>query len=260
MHSVEDKLSDEITAGIERWRAQPPSQLLDHERDCCRMARAWFHSLDYSFDSVVASADRFRGPRWIRDRYPWGPSRWPLSWCEVVEAEELDCGALTALAREVFTTRGVLCWPAQLVQRFSMQDTQHWRTLWGSGPGLFEWTAGDLIYHEAAAVVVRDRSVKIWDPTHNWWIPPEQADGYGATLLVRVSVPDHAVGEGALGWGSHRLRPNAWEAVADTRVPATPGAACADGQWSDRQLSPRPAQDAGRVSGATVCLDPAGLS
>lgn len=213
MDSVEDKLSDEVTAGIERWRAQPPSDLLDHGAECCRTARAWFHSLDYS----LASADRFRGPRWVRDRYPWGPSRWPLSWCEVVEAEELDCGALTALARDVFTTRGVLCWPAQLVQRFSTQDTQHWRTLWGSGAGLFEWTAGHLIYHEAAAVVAPDRSIKIWDPTHNWWIPPEQVDGYGATLLARVSVTGQEHAGSALHWGSHRLRPSIWEEIAVPR-------------------------------------------
>src|SRR5574342_271092 len=98
MYSVEDKLCSEERVGVARWKVQPPSQLVDHGHDCCRVARAWLVSLDYSLDSVLASADRFRGPGWIRDRYPWGPSRWPLSWCEVVVAEQLDCGALTALA------------------------------------------------------------------------------------------------------------------------------------------------------------------
>jgi hypothetical protein len=219
MYSVEDKLCEEAKVGVERWMVQPPSQLLDHGRECCRVARAWFRSLDYSLDSVLASADRFRGPGWIRDRYPWGPSRWPLSWCGLVVAEHLDCGALTALAREVFTARGLICLPAQLIQRYSTQDTHQWRKRWGSGPGLFEWTAGQLIYHEAAAILVRDRVIKVWDPTHNWWIPPDQSDGYGATLAMRVNVAGSELAADAFLWGSHRLRPNTWEEVGGRRLP-----------------------------------------
>jgi urea transporter len=264
MYSVGDELRDgrekldgEVAAGVERWLAQPPSRLLDHGRDCCELARRWFHSLDYSFDSMLASADRFRGPGWVRDRYPWGPSRWPLYWCEAVEARRLDCGALTALACEVFASRGVTCWPVQLIQRFSVRDIRQWREQWGSGPGLFGWTAGEFIYHEAAAVVAADGSIGIWDPTHNWWIPSAQSDGYGSTLFVRVSVTDHDVARDVVIWGSHRLRPSEWEELGGGRAREARRPSLAD-RVRDKWRRPIRVTDLRDVApGSTAMLDAA---
>ncbi len=72
----------------------------------------------------------------------------------------------------------------------------------------------ELIYHEGCAVVVRDREIKLWDPTASWWVNPKQFGGYGAVLLARIfdtGASDH------FKWGAHTIRPNRWEKIERAR-------------------------------------------
>ena len=113
----------DTAAAVAEWEHFPASSILHHGRRCCRVAREWLFSMDFS---QLSGGDPLTGPRWIARRYAWGPSRWPISWCEAVEQKNLDCGALAALAAEVFAARGVRAFPAQFIQQFTEDATRHW--------------------------------------------------------------------------------------------------------------------------------------
>jgi hypothetical protein len=197
--------STETNALIERWKELRPTAILDHGKNCCRVVREWLSAMDRS---LLVNASLFCAPRWIRERYEWGPSRWPLYWCEIVELNTLDCGALAALTREVLADRGVIAFAVQLVQQFSEQDVHHWRERWMTAGQSVDWIAGTCVYHEACAVIVYENRIRIWDPTNNFWIYPGQSPGYEATLAARViaTVSDPST----LVWGNHQIALNRW--------------------------------------------------
>jgi hypothetical protein len=189
-----------------KWDGWPASTLSHHGRACCEIAREWVLSTDFS---QLGSAATLTGPRWVRQRYPWGPSPWPLHWCEAVERERLDCGAHAAIAQELFTARGLTSYPLQLVQQFSEDATRHWGRRWGEDDIPARWIDGDVIYHEGCAVVVAEAELKLWDASAGWWINPRQAGGYGALLSVRVCDPS-AASPSVFTWGARRLAANVW--------------------------------------------------
>ena len=194
------------------WASHVPSVLWHHGAECCTVAQAWFRAMDRSM---------WRGdgaPAWIRARYDWGPTRWPLYWCDAVGAEELDCGAQAALAIEAFRGRGVDAVPVQLVQRYDVHDVPHWHRRWtecGASPG---WAAEGLVYHEACAVITDGRA-RVWNPTATSWASPENVRGYGSIVAVRIggATPTGRT----LAWGGLELPFGAW---ASPRASA-PGAA-----------------------------------
>ena len=82
----------ESSTPYERWTSQLPSHISSHRGgDCCSLALSWLRGM------AASHADDRTG-RWVRDHGQWGPSRWPLHWCEAAREEVLDCGALAALA------------------------------------------------------------------------------------------------------------------------------------------------------------------
>src|SRR5829696_6133350 len=92
----------ELNAALDRWRYSLSSAFLHHGKSCCTMAREWLFGTDHS---QLNGQHRLMGPRWLRKRYEWGPSQWPMTWCQALEQESLDCGALAALTREIFVAR-----------------------------------------------------------------------------------------------------------------------------------------------------------
>ncbi len=195
----------EIDALIERWKEIQPSAILDHGKDCCRVAQEWLSAMDRS---LLVNASLFCAPRWIRERYEWGPSRWPLYWCEIIELNTLDCGAMAALTRAVLMQRGLVVFPTQLIQRFSEQDARHWQERWIKAGQSADWIIGTHIYHEACAVIFHKNRIEIWDPANSFWIYPDQSPGYGATLAIRViaTVSNLSI----LVWGGHQIALNSW--------------------------------------------------
>src|SRR5437868_11913281 len=101
---------------FEKWKDWHPSQISHHGTLCCEIAREWINSTDFS---ELGGGSVFTGPRWLRQKFNWGASAYPIFWCEAARKETLDCGALAALAHEVFTVRGVKSFRVQLIQRFS---------------------------------------------------------------------------------------------------------------------------------------------
>ncbi len=206
---VESKHHSELRVAISRWTYSSPSTLLHHGKTCCSIAREWLFATD---KSQLNGHDQLMGPRWLRRRYEWGPSQWPMTWCYAVEQKFLDCGALAALSREVFAARGVTCYAAQLIQRYTEQTTDHWFSEWTDHPASTHWIQGALIYHEACAVEIAPNEIRIWDPSAGWWANPKQNGGYSSILALRVvTSPGNQVT--SLNWGEHEIGPDVWQTV-----------------------------------------------
>jgi len=195
----------EIDIAIERFSHKKPSIILDHGNKCCTLAREWFVSMDRSF---LVHGSVFSGPRWIRIRWNWGPVMWPLYWCQIPELETLDCGALAALARIAFECRGLVVFPVQLIQCFSVQDVHQWRIKWERDLYPVDWISGNMVYHEACAVIIQENQLKVWDPTDAYWISPSQIIGYAATVAARFDLKNNHFG--ILKWDNVTIHPNIW--------------------------------------------------
>jgi hypothetical protein len=198
-----------VTSCSAKWRDWPASTISHHGRACCDIAREWILATDCS---QLGDAAVLTGPRWLPQRYPWGPSPWPLHWCEAVECKRLDCGAHAAVAHELFTARGVRSWPAQFMQQFSEDATRHWADKWRKEEIATSWIDGDLIYHEGCAIALDQDKIKLWDASAGWWITPQQSGGYGSLLSVRVFARELE----SFRWGGRRIAANTWEQVRPT--------------------------------------------
>jgi hypothetical protein len=185
------------------WQAWAPSVLASHDAECCRGARAWFLAMDRSLWRGVGA------PGWIRRHYEWGPTRWPLHWCEAVGAKALCCGAQAALSVEAFRARGMDAVPVQLVQRYEAHHLPHWHSRWTEGGANPAWAgAADAdVYHEAVAVLDGDRA-RIWNPTAAAWAEPGAAGGYGGIVAIRIGGPRPA--GRTVAWGGAALPLGEW--------------------------------------------------
>jgi hypothetical protein len=201
--AVEGTEAPENTSCTTQWHHWPASTISHHGQVCCDIAREWIVGID---NSQLGDGAAITGPRWLRHKYPWGPSRWPLHWCEAVELEQLDCGAHAAIAQELFAARGVTSFPAQFVQQFSTEATGHWTQKWEEEQITAAWIQGDLIYHEGCAVALGDGEIKLWDASAGWWINPRQLGGYGGLRSVRIFAPQ---GDTFL-WGDRQIVADVW--------------------------------------------------
>lgn len=187
-----------------------PSLVTCHGSVCCSGARAWLRALDRSYAFADGS---WTPPTWLREQYCWGPSRWPMTWCEIPTMETLDCGALAAVSTELWQLRGEAAYPIQLVLRYPRSVVAGWRAMWMEEAVPSTWLDGDLCYHEATALVRQDR-LEIWDPTENRWLEPESADrsSFGALVALRLP-PDRALGQLEVHWGGLDVPWGAWRMV-----------------------------------------------
>jgi hypothetical protein len=219
MSLAEDKIEfDEIDfadthTAMQKWQLCPASAISHHGEQCCQIAREWVLSTDYS---QLNAGNPLTGPRWLRQKYTWGPSSWPIYWCEAVEKKTLDCGALAALAQEVFAARGVRCYPAQFIQQYSEDATRQWSKRWDADDVSVHWIKEDLIYHEGCAVVVRDNEIRLWDASAGWWVNPKQFGGYGGLLALRI-CDTHGNSPAEFIWGTQHISPNQWQKIERAR-------------------------------------------
>jgi hypothetical protein len=194
----------------DRWQAFPFSSLSHHGQACCETARLWVVAMDFA---QLNGAPLESGPRWLRHKYKWGPSPWPMHWCEAVKRKTIDCGAHAALALEAFRGRGLTAFPAQLVQRYSRDATDQWRSKWEGDDVSCHWLEGEHIYHEATALLVGEDEVKIWDGSAGSWVNPVQGGGYGSLVALRLFADGQWGGGDGLRWGERRLKPNQWTQI-----------------------------------------------
>ena len=199
----------DLDAGIANWERCPASTVSHHGEACCDIAREWIVGMDFS---QLNTGNPLIGPRWLRKKFKWGPLKWPIHWCEVVQQETLDCGALAALSYELFRARGVRSFPAQFILEFNDVSTRHWSETWSAAGSCLSWISEGLIYHEGCAIAVLDNEIKLWDATATWWINPKQFGGYAGLLAVRV-FDIAVVTANTLIWGRHRIPANIWHKV-----------------------------------------------
>ncbi|HEY9405610.1 MAG TPA: hypothetical protein VIQ24_23370 [Pyrinomonadaceae bacterium] len=203
----------DTSAAMQKWQHFPASTISHHGGQCCQLAREWIISTDYS---QLNAGDPLTGPRWLRQKYTWGPSTWPIYWCEAVERKTLDCGVLAALTQEVFAARGVKSYHAQFIQQYSEDATRQWSERWINGDASVHWIKEDLIYHEGCAVLVRDNEVRLWDPSAGWWVNPKQSGGYGGLLALRIFATQVSPSTEFI-WGKQRIIPNQWQKIERVR-------------------------------------------
>ena len=161
-----------------------PSLISNHEAVCCRTALAWFRGIDATFSYMGTD---WHPPKWLRRKYDWGPVPWPLFWCSVAAAQRLDCGALAALAVQLYRFRGQPVTPAQLILRYPIHATEQWSRMWEREDLDSSWIVDNLCYHEACAVLDGSR-LTMWDPTESRWLEPPGSpkEGFAAVVAVRI--------------------------------------------------------------------------
>ncbi len=198
----------DLDAGIQNWQNFPASSISHHGGACCEVARDWMIGMDFS---QLNGGNPLTGPRWLRQKFKWGPSKWPMHWCEAVREKTLDCGALAALSHQLFLARGVRSFAAQFILEFNDASKRHWQETWAAEKTCTHWISEGLIYHEGCAVAVGENEIKLWDATATWWVNPRQFGGYAGLLAVRVFK---ANAPREFSWGAHSVPANTWHKVA----------------------------------------------
>ena len=193
-----------------RWMEHPCSSIVHHEKKCCEEARLWFLAYARSMEGTTATQNKLRPPVWLGQLYTWGPSHWPIAWCELIEEKILDCGVFAALAREIFQAQGVSVHPAQALISYNEGCTGHWKDLWREaekkekGGNLFPWVGEKIVYHEVCILEMPAGAGKLYDSTFSHWMEPENRAGFGAMLAVRTECPR------LLSWGGKTLSHGEW--------------------------------------------------
>ena len=203
-------------AVFENWREFPYTNVSHHGSACCEMAREWLYAMDYT---QLNGGSPFTGPRWLRQRYNWGPTVYPIHWCEAIEEKTLDCGALASLSREVFKSRNVRAYPAQLVQQFTTHATAQWQKKWIEKEASTHWINDDVIYHEGCAILTEGNEIKVWDSSAGWWVRPIPQNGYGSLLALRICA-DERNNISVFQWGDHKIAPNRWQKFESQQLAA----------------------------------------
>ena len=189
-----------------RWQAFPNSQISHHGAACCDIAREWLVAYDFA---QLNGGDKLTGPRWMREHSSWGPTTWPIHWCEAVDAKVVDCGVHAAIAHEAFTARGVRAFRAQFVQRYDEGSGASWCESWGKHGASDHWVDGDTIYHEGNAVLTGSNAIKLWDGSAGSWINPRNREGYGTVVALRITTD--AVNElQTFDWGGREVPADEW--------------------------------------------------
>ena len=195
---------------FDKWKNWQASQISHHGKLCCEIAREWLIASDRS---ELSGDPIYTGPRWLRQKYNWGASAFPIYWCEAVRKETLDCGALAAFAHEVLTARGVKTYRVQLVQKFSEVATSQWSNSWNINNEPLPWVKDDLIYHEGVAIETADKKIKVWDASAGWWIDSKPLKGYGALMAIRFSGLNLPFSKTII-WGEHIIDPDKWTLIS----------------------------------------------
>jgi hypothetical protein len=204
-----EKSAFEKEKNFYRWIEHPSSEIIHHDSHCCEEAKLWFMAYAQSMQIGSLSQFQLNAPFWLIDLFKWGPSKWPISWCEVVREKVVDCGVFSALAREVFKAQGHEVHPAQALLSYNKTCTNHWKELWKAGfedgkKKSFPWIGDEIVYHEILVLEKDDGSGRFYDSTFGQWYEPGARTGFGALLAVRSECPR------ILQWGNKQISCGEW--------------------------------------------------
>jgi hypothetical protein len=211
------RIDEAFQATMDYGERIAPSVLGHHGQPCCERARAWFLMMDRFFNGHNHAV-----PIWIRLHWEWGPSRWPLYWCEAMEAKKLDCGVLAALTMEALQQRRAEAFLCQLILRYDARTIEQWRKAWFDAGVTPDWAMGEYAYHECCAIL-RKSEIAVWDPSINAPVKPT-ARGYGgaAALRLRSNVTD----PDPVFWGRLPVNVNQWLILEENRAVPGPEQVC----------------------------------
>ena len=212
-HSLFVQMLMEKEPDFDRWVEHPTSCILHHHRPCCDQARLWFLAYARSMEIWTLAQFKVKAPTWLSKIFTWGPSPWPISWCEVMTAPTIDCGVFAALAREVFSAQGQVAYAAQGILSYNETCTQHWKDLWQEGCILedgkkiedsFPWIGTELVYHELCVLEMPGHQARVFDSTFGMWHESHQRLGFGSLLALRTECPR------LLNWGNKTISYGEW--------------------------------------------------
>lgn len=186
-----------------------PSAIGCHGEGCCRDALAWLRGMD---GASSYRDGRWLPPTWLREKYEWGPTAWPLHWCSVPEMERLDCGALAALAVQLYRLRGQSAARVQLALHYPSHVVEQWSRMWQREALSANWIVGELCYHEVCGVV-EGVDVLLWDPTENRWLDPPLSPNDAFASVAALKVAEGVAGDRTLHWGGIPISCGQWLSV-----------------------------------------------
>lgn len=186
------------------WETKATSSLIHHRRECCDNARSWLLCMSKSFEFSNTNTQKIIAPTWLNSFYKWGPSKWPIPWCEVVKNKTIDCGVFAAFAKEIFEFSGFEAYSGQVIQHYSQQSLYQIKQNWEAAGYKPKWLTDSCVYHEVCAIRISHDEVKIYDPTDALWLDPDKNSGNGAVLSLRLELPM------SMRWGQHSLAQDQW--------------------------------------------------
>lgn len=181
-----------------------PSQISDHEADCCVSAITWINMID-RIDGLLFN--RKMPSRRFHDLFEWGPLTWPIHWCELVSSTTIDCGGFASLYEHLFSIRGYDCGRLQLIEHADPAQVIRWRSLWESLPNAStSWLISDKqVYHEAL-VIRQNNTFLFFDPTDHAELGSRFS--LGGTVIAMRFCSDRF--ESLPKWNGRILEPWAW--------------------------------------------------
>lgn len=194
---------NQLSIAVDLWRSQPPSRIGSHSSgECCSLARSWLQGM-------ASSHVEDENARWVRERWEWGPNRWPVHWCEAARADSLDCGALADISALHLDAIGRSYRRVQAIMEYPESDVRHWARMWQARGIASNWIHGSLIYHEVLGVSDTKGSIAFWDPSGPGWLPQLSVGEAGRVVAVKV----HGGGTDTWVWGSVNLTSGEWALV-----------------------------------------------
>lgn len=145
-----------------------------HDGPCCAEARQLILAKLQQYPDLGSQLAA------IPATFRWGPTRWPVRWCELLAPNELvaDCGVHAQLASELLWLAGVPHTRGRAAIRAGATSVAHWSATWGEADASDAWLGDDVVHHEV--VKVGDRW---WDATEARWF-----SGPGAALVAGIVV------------------------------------------------------------------------
>lgn len=202
-----------IESAILKFSDIHPTVIQCHPETCCRVAHEWFRGQSRAHHAMSG----LPAP-WLRLRWRWGPLERPIHWCQIVERDTIDCGALSALTFESMMAIGEAAWFVQLIQNFDIGMVGDWEHFWRNHGGSY-WTFGPLVYHECIGFRASlQNGIRIWDPTVETLSDQQPLVGHDSIAAIRVlqNDRDDSPSQKYFDWRGFRLHFNEWCAVGES--------------------------------------------
>ncbi len=203
-------MNEEVTLSdvLNRVIARMPAHLSMHSSSCCTRARSWFITMA----CCTGAQDDYSSLSWIHSQWEWGPSKWPMYWCEILEREKLDCGVLADLADLALQEKGKKTIRIQLIEEYDIYVCQNWRQVFSGAGCCVDWIHGCMVYHEVTGYIVGE-DLKIWDPSDNNLVifqnnAPKQ---HGRVVAIRLAPSELVPSESIILWCGLQLSVGSWQ-------------------------------------------------